>query len=400
MKKFLLILLALALCISMCACGDLKQDNQISEKTDNDVSNKYGGSFEFDMSKENNSSLNDMETPSSMFDFVDGPQGYVITSYKGQDSSVHIPSIYNNKKVVELENTVFSGNIKLEKIVLSDHMTTVDLSDFDGCDNLTTIIYPGEITSATTLKGPCNLVELGFPKAKSLEHLKLKEIVYLNEKLSTIDISSADLNSVEDYSYLNEKNIKIAGHFIEAILNIEFYEYFDFVTGELVYSQTPISLLDYNNSDIFWGDEEVLTEEYDNRHIKSAVFSDFSDCIEDCLLSANPELCEKIISYDEYSRELTINKKLCKLFTGASQNLDWFLNKGFGVDVIVYYYDPDLNCGIIAKYICASWFDDDWECEQRYFSGLHLRKYGKSERAIPIIFNCDTITINGKTYKY
>lgn len=77
------------------------------------------------------------------FTWVAVSGGVCITEYHGNATHIVIPSIIDNKKVVDLSPTVFSGNVTIESVVLSEYMSFFDGEDFQGCDSLTSISAPG-----------------------------------------------------------------------------------------------------------------------------------------------------------------------------------------------------------------------------------------------------------------
>lgn len=138
-------------------------------------------------------------TPEDQFTFEAGEGGLIVTKYTGSAKKVIIPSIVENKKVVSLNADVFGGNIILEEIVLSEHMTYVDLDDFGGCDNLTSVTYPAKEIEGRDSLYLESLVEIHFPNAKSFPLDLLTVLYYKNDNLRTFDLRSLeDLETVKD----------------------------------------------------------------------------------------------------------------------------------------------------------------------------------------------------------
>ena len=177
MKRILLSLLALLLAIcTLISCGASKNSpslNSTAPTAPESNGNSATGPTEPTIP----------ETPIDQFEFTAGNDGYTVTKYLGSDSVIVIPSLYDNKKVTDLDKTVFSGNIVLESVTLSKYMTEIDLADFNGCDALTTIIYPGDTAKTKSYTGPANLTALGLPGTKKITYdHHFSDIVKSNER--------------------------------------------------------------------------------------------------------------------------------------------------------------------------------------------------------------------------
>ena len=70
-----------------------------------------------------------------------------ITEYKGDDSSVIIPSKINGKKVTAIGESVFQSNYDLLSVVISEGITTIGRLAFWNCKNLEKIIVPSSVNS-------------------------------------------------------------------------------------------------------------------------------------------------------------------------------------------------------------------------------------------------------------
>lgn len=134
-----------------------------------------------------------IETPINQFEFEAGEGGYTVTKYLGSDKRVVIPSVVDNKKVVDLNANVFGGNIVLEEITLSEYMTILDLGDFLGCDNLKVVTYPGEIESAKGSKGPKNITTLNLVGWKEIDLDDIYDIKEIYPSIVCFDLSGAEI---------------------------------------------------------------------------------------------------------------------------------------------------------------------------------------------------------------
>ncbi len=86
------------------------------------------------------------ETSPEDFECEDISGGLSIVGYTGNASSVKIPSVINNKKVISVEATAFSGNVSIEEIYLPDTLEDkFDLKVFESCDSLKKICFAGYI---------------------------------------------------------------------------------------------------------------------------------------------------------------------------------------------------------------------------------------------------------------
>jgi len=162
--------------------------------------------------KETPTTEKETPTPEKQFEFEAGEGGLIVTKYKGNDKKVIIPSVVENKKVVSLNADVFGGNIVLEEIVLSEHMTYFDLVDFEGCDNLVSVTYPAKTIEGYNGYGTslANLVEIRFPNAKSLPYWLLAELYDENDGLRTFDLSSLEeIEAVKRLTASSEGDLKL-----------------------------------------------------------------------------------------------------------------------------------------------------------------------------------------------
>ena len=68
--------------------------------------------------------------------------GIKITNYKGNEERVVMPSIIDNKMVVEMKSGAFNGNVFMKEFVASEYMRYAE-GNFHNCPNLTYIEFPG-----------------------------------------------------------------------------------------------------------------------------------------------------------------------------------------------------------------------------------------------------------------
>ena len=116
MKKALSLILALVMCLSLCAC---QKNSSGGTKADSNPKN---------------------------FVYEDVNGGVKITQYTGNSDVVLVPSVIDNKKVISLGSTVFSGNVVLKEVTLPDTISTISVGLFKNCEALEKIVYSGNIT--------------------------------------------------------------------------------------------------------------------------------------------------------------------------------------------------------------------------------------------------------------
>ena len=76
------------------------------------------------------------ETDPSIFTFEEVEGGYEIEKYIGSATVVIIPSTYNGEPVISIGNSAFSGCTSLTSIVIPDSITSIGNYAFDQCTNL------------------------------------------------------------------------------------------------------------------------------------------------------------------------------------------------------------------------------------------------------------------------
>ncbi len=116
MKQILSLILALVMCLSLCAC---QVNISSGEKVENDPKD---------------------------FEYEEVNGGLKITKYTGKSNVVVIPSVIDNKKVVDVDNAVFSGNVSLKEVTLPESISYISFELFENCEALEKITYLGSIT--------------------------------------------------------------------------------------------------------------------------------------------------------------------------------------------------------------------------------------------------------------
>jgi hypothetical protein len=164
LKKTLSIVLSLVMTICLTACNDEGNTNSGSNNSNTSANN--GGNQSTATNAENNTSIE--ESPTKDFEWVEVSGGIEITAYKGNSKSVIVPEIIENKKVIAIAETAFSGNVMIESVVLPESIKSVASSIFSNCDNLKSLTFLGVENFDDWLYSVNSLVELNLPKAKSV----------------------------------------------------------------------------------------------------------------------------------------------------------------------------------------------------------------------------------------
>lgn len=186
----------------------------------------------------NNSSLDESKefvgdsSPES-FECEDIAGGLSITRYIGHASKVKIPSTLNNKKVVAISETAFSGNVKIEEIYLPETIAgKFHMSVFEGCDSLKKLFFAGHIEKFYSCELP--IISIAF---ESLSNKAFSTIDNLIKKCK--NLSEVTINSVSDFEYeyfsrvdfVKERTVEITipKKVYDAILNGTSYRHINFL---------------------------------------------------------------------------------------------------------------------------------------------------------------------------
>ena len=62
--------------------------------------------------------------------------GWAVTGYKGVDTDIIIPDVYEGLKVTSIGNSAFAGNEKITSVTFGENIKRVDAAAFVGCENL------------------------------------------------------------------------------------------------------------------------------------------------------------------------------------------------------------------------------------------------------------------------
>ena len=143
MKKYVSILLALIMMLSLCACGE--------------------------------------KAPAKEYEWQEISGGIEITKYLGDSTKVVVPATLGGKLVVSV-GTAFSGNVSLEELELPEMVTKADLTNCMGLKRLTAY---GDISPI--IQGCGTLRELNIP---NLERVCLEDIPESVEKLNMANVST------------------------------------------------------------------------------------------------------------------------------------------------------------------------------------------------------------------
>ena len=83
------------------------------------------------------------------FGFTNNGTQYIVTGYNGNETDVVIPSKYNGKNVIGINNYAFNSCDFIKSITFDadSHVQTIGLHAFEGCTSLKSIILPNGVTS-------------------------------------------------------------------------------------------------------------------------------------------------------------------------------------------------------------------------------------------------------------
>lgn len=151
MKKYLSVLLALFLMLSLCACGGKNSGKGKQEKAAS-------------------------VAPEDLYEWQEISGGVEITKYLGSETKIVVPSVLANKAVVSV-GTAFSGNVTLKDLELPDTVTKADLTN---CKELKRLVVDGNIKYV----GTASISGIRLTGCTALEYIKLSKAteVYLDQE--------------------------------------------------------------------------------------------------------------------------------------------------------------------------------------------------------------------------
>lgn len=342
-------------------------------------------------------------SPEEDFEFEAGENGLTVTKYLGSDKKVVIPSVVNNKKVVNINADVFGGNIVVEEIVLSEHMRTLFLTAFRGCDNLKSITYPGVTSLAddhnlnsTSLASylPKNLTTMIFPALKTVDVYYFTKVISYAPQVTTFVCENA--TELKEQSYEIKDGIKLVVP-EKLVDDIKFKTVNAFIEGAYKYDYYKGSYV-VDESYAKWIFEESLfqawKDEYSNRdkvaHGESVFIGEIID---------KSEVDIGIIKFVE--EQITVWKNNY----GATDVESFYSEKYGNISAHIRFKDSD---GIEQGYQFNKWFfyyDYETDTDVFFIDDFFIRyKFYKSVTdpncAVATFFGTNSITINGVTYAY
>lgn len=145
------------------------------------------------------SSCGESETSAKKFEYEEINGGIRITKYLGSDKKVVVPSIIENKKVIEITDTVFSGNIIMQELSLPENISKVYSSYLNNCDSLkkltlmgkSYIELPDSLDSLETLnlynctQHQFTQMRYAITDIEKLHELNIKNTEYIPESMSS-----------------------------------------------------------------------------------------------------------------------------------------------------------------------------------------------------------------------
>ena len=131
MKKVLLLLLAAALCLSLCSCDSLlkKAKSYVTGVEESEMPDDY---------------ITSLENEDFKFDLY---KSYVkLTAYIGEATEVTLPTELEGKPVTVIGSLCFFETVGVTSVSISSSITTIEESAFYYCDKLTSIVIPDNVT--------------------------------------------------------------------------------------------------------------------------------------------------------------------------------------------------------------------------------------------------------------
>ncbi|MBQ7779608.1 MAG: hypothetical protein IJ404_03850 [Clostridia bacterium] len=349
-----------------------------------------------------NSNNSGVQTPATSpiedFEFESGENGLTVTKYLGSAKKVVIPSIVDNKKVVDLKSDVFGGNVVVEEIVLSDYMTGLYLDCFKGCDSLKILTCSGyteideKYVKAEYL--PSNLNTMIFPSLKTVSVYVLQKIHSDAPNVNTFICNSATEIKTIDFSesnrYKGEYNIVLP----EALINN--------IKNKTVYY--------FNQSKVYGGEDEVTERDtLDNGWLLDIPFE--SELGDNTLsfVTDKSEIHSLVLAYANSSAAMIINKD--HKITNEKYGIIDLGNDGESDTYICKYeFVYEISSGISSYVSCSFYYIselydsyDDYFCGREFYANNYECTEIKTDPnlAVTTAFGrVDSITVNGTTYSY
>lgn len=315
------------------------------------------------------------------FEYEEISGGINITKYIGSSKKVVVPSVIENKKVISINDNVFSGNIVLKEITLPESLNSTDFKLFKNCDSLekitflnksnTILSYTQDLKSLNTVKFseiPTNeiyCIHSMFSYIKSLENVEISKITNINE-YNSLEISRSSKSLRENKFSDRTINISIPEELYTKILNAESKRKYNLVHSE-------------NDSSTYTIHTQNSSEKAINLNLPNEFRNAIKKMFSDSGYTLNSNF--KVYSNDSesYYFKGTINKQevICPISSSR------------------IYHDPISN-----KYeFYESYYSND------YYNSSYLSKTMIIEKVdtvanMCIYFNCNNITVNGVNYTY
>lgn len=121
--------------------------------------------------------------------------GYAVEEYKGSDTNVIIPAIYNSQKVTFIDDEAFQGRADITCITIPDSVTSIGRFAFSGCSSLTNITIPDSVSiiGDSAFSGCTSLTYNEFDNGLYLGNEKNPYLVL--DKVENINISTVTINN-------------------------------------------------------------------------------------------------------------------------------------------------------------------------------------------------------------
>lgn len=178
------------------------------------------------------SSCSESETSAKKFEYEEINGGIKITKYIGNDKKVVVPSTIENKKVIQITDTVFSGNVVLEELTLPEEIGNLSSSFFSGCDSLKELTFLGNtsIDSGYSYLPTPSLETLNFAICNEEQFTAMRWGIYENENLRNINIEKfkyiSNLPSISSPKHNKTINASIPEELEKHIMSLTAVKYY------------------------------------------------------------------------------------------------------------------------------------------------------------------------------